>query len=226
MSVFEKLTRVRERILTAARRVGRDPEQIKLVAVTKNKPVEVIREALSCGITRLGENRAQELLHKAADLPPAVEWHFIGHLQTNKVRKIIDKVALIHSLDRWSLAEAISREACEANRLVRVLVQVNVAGEETKYGLSPQEVGDFISETARLQGLEVCGLMTVAPWCENPEEVRPVFRKLRKMACGLKQIQGVKLDTLSMGMTGDFEVAVEEGATILRIGTAIFGARY
>lgn len=227
MSVLENLSRVRERVDAAARRAGRDPGEIKLVAVTKTVPVAVINEALSCGVTRLGENRAQEFLQKYPQLPPGLEWHFIGHLQTNKVKKVIGKVELIHSLDRWTLAEEIHRAACEAGTAAGVLVQVNVAGEETKHGLSLSEVEDFVAEAARLPGLEVRGLMTIAPWCENPEEARPVFRQMKALARLIKnKVPGAKMDALSMGMTGDFEVAVEEGATILRIGTAIFGERY
>jgi len=227
LSVLENLNRVRERIHAATRRAGRDPGEIKLVAVTKTVPVTMIKEALSSGITSLGENRVQEFLQKYPQLPPELEWHFIGHLQTNKVKKMIDKINLIHSLDRWPLAEEIHRAACEAGRVARVLVQVNAAGEETKYGLSLAEAEDFVAEASQLSGLEVCGLMTIAPWCKNPEEVRPIFRQVRELARKMgDRVQGVKLETLSMGMTGDFEVALEEGANILRIGTAIFGERY
>lgn len=227
LSVLENLNRVRERMNAAACRAGRDPGGIKLVAVTKTVPVAIIKEALSGEITCLGENRVQEFLQKYPQLPPELEWHFIGHLQTNKVKKIIGKINLIHSLDRWPLAEEIHRAACEAGRVVRVLVQVNAAGEETKYGLSLAEAEDFVAEASRLSGLEVCGLMTIAPWCKNPEEVRPIFRQVRELARRMgDRVQGVKLEILSMGMTGDFEVALEEGANILRIGTAIFGERY
>jgi len=226
LSVLENLNRVRERINAAALRAGRRPEEIKLVAVTKTVPLEMIREAIKGGIVSLGENRVQELMQKYPGLPPGLEWHLIGHLQTNKVKKIINKVALIHSLDRWSLAEEISRVAVKNNTVCRVLVQVNVAGEDTKYGLSPSEVGDFVASAARLPGLDVRGLMTIAPWTENPEEVRPVFRQLKELAVRLKNSKtGAALEYLSMGMSGDFEVAVEEGANILRIGTAIFGER-
>lgn len=227
MSVLENLSRVRERIAAAARRAGRDPAEVKLVAVTKTVPVEVIREAVACGVTSLGENRVQEFLQKFSQIQPGPEWHFIGHLQTNKVKKIIGKVSLIHSLDRWPLAEAVSKAACEANTVAGVLVQVNVAGEETKFGLSPAEVPEFMAAASRLPGLAVRGLMTIAPWCENPEEVRPIFREMRNLARRLKdEVADARMDYLSMGMTGDFEVAVEEGANILRIGTAIFGERH
>lgn len=226
MSIQRNLNRVRERINTAALRAGRLPEEIKLVAVTKTVPPEIIREALSCGVNSFGENRVQELLQKYPELPPGTEWHLIGHLQTNKVKKIIDKAALIHSLDRWSLAAELSRAAMEKDLIVRVLVQVNVAGEETKYGLSLTEVEEFVASAARLPGLEVQGLMTIAPWTEDQEEVRPVFRQLKKLAQRIEAGgSGVTMKYLSMGMSGDFEVAVEEGANILRIGTAIFGER-
>lgn len=226
MNLLENLNRIRERIIGAARRAGRDPLEIKLVAVTKTVPIETIKKVLSYGVTALGENRVQEFLKKYSQLPPGTEWHFIGRLQTNKVKKITGKVALIHSLDRWSLAETISNAACNSNTVTRVLVQVNLTGEDTKAGLPPKEVPEFVAEAVRLPGLEVRGLMTIAPLCSNPEESRPVFKQLREMARRLKEeIPGVRMDYLSMGMTGDFEVAVEEGANIIRIGTAIFGNR-
>lgn len=226
MSVRENLNLVRGRIAAAARRAGRNPGDIGLVAVTKTIPVSIIEEAVSCGVNSLGENRVQEFLLKYPLLRSDLDWHFIGHLQTNKVKKIIGKARLIHSLDRWSLAVEIDRAAREANTVAQVLVQVNVAGEETKSGLSLPEVEDFITGAGHLPGMEIRGLMTIAPWTENPEEVRPVFRQLRELARRLKDKKtGVKLDYLSMGMSGDFEVAVEEGANIVRVGTAIFGKR-
>lgn len=226
MSILHNLNRVQERINNAARRAGRLPEEIRLVAVTKTVPPEIIREALNGGVSGLGENRVQELLQKHPELPPGTEWHLIGHLQTNKVKKIIGQVALIHSLDRWSLAREISRVAMNNNIVARVLVQVNVVGEETKHGLSLLEAEDFIAAVAPLPGLEVRGLMTIAPWTTDPEEVRPVFRQLKELAVRIKgSAMGAKMEYLSMGMSGDFEVAVEEGANILRIGTAIFGER-
>ncbi|MCG9969549.1 YggS family pyridoxal phosphate-dependent enzyme [Pelotomaculum terephthalicicum JT] len=226
MSVLDNLYRVRERIDAAARRAGREPGEIKLVAVTKTVPPEIINEVIEGGVSRLGENRVQELLKKRQNLPSGVEWHLIGHLQTNKVNKIIGKVVLIHSLDSWRLAEEISRAAGENNTMASVLVQVNVAGEETKYGILPSEAADFVESAARLPGLAVRGLMTIAPWTSEPEEVRPVFRQLKDLAERLKSNKaGAAMEYLSMGMSGDFEVAVEEGANILRVGTAIFGKR-
>ena len=225
MNVLDNLNRVRRQIAATALRAGRDPAQVKLVAVTKTVPVEIIREMLTLGLDSLGENRAQELLSKYKELPPGVEWHFIGRLQTNKVKKIIDKVSLIHSLDRWSLALEISRAACEKGLTARVLVQVNASGEKTKSGLHLQEVEEFVTEASRLPGLEICGLMTIAPWTENPEDVRPVFRQVRDLSLRLQHNLKARMDCLSMGMSGDYELALEEGANVLRIGTAIFGRR-
>jgi pyridoxal phosphate enzyme (YggS family) len=225
LNVLDNLNRVRRQIAATALRAGRDPAQVKLVAVTKTVPVEIIREMLTLGLDSLGENRAQELLSKYKELPPGVEWHFIGRLQTNKVKKIIDKVSLIHSLDRWSLALEISRAACEKGLTARVLVQVNASGEKTKSGLHLQEVEEFVTEASRLPGLEICGLMTIAPWTENQEDVRPVFRQVRDLSLRLQHNLKARMDCLSMGMSGDYEVALEEGANVLRIGTAIFGRR-
>lgn len=227
MSLQENLDRIKKRISAACLRAGRDPAGIKLVAVSKTIPVEVIKEILSLGVTSLGENRVQEFLLKQPVLDHDIDWHFIGHLQTNKVKKIIKKVSLIHSLDRWTLAAAISRAACEAGVVARALIQVNVAGETTKYGLSPAEAEDFARDASALPGLELCGLMTIAPECDDPEDTRYVFRQTAELARALKKsVQGLKMDILSMGMTGDFEVALEEGANIVRIGTALFGRRY
>jgi len=226
LDVVLNLKQLQERIAVVAKRAGRDPAEIKLVAVTKNVIIENIRAVLACGVTRLGENRVQELLSKYDQLPAEVEWHFIGHLQTNKVNKIIDKVSLIHSLDRWTLAEALNRAAIAKGIVCKVLVQVNVAGETTKFGLEPIETVDFITATRDLPGIEVVGLMTIAPWSADPENSRPVFRRLREIAGIVKEkVSGVSMDYLSMGMSGDWEVAVEEGANIIRIGTAIFGER-
>lgn len=227
MNLQEKLELVRNRIKAASLRSGRDPGEIKLVAVTKNITVEIIKEALTLGLTCLGENKVQEFLIKEPQLGPGIEWHFIGHLQTNKVKKIIGKVSLIHSLDRWPLAMALSRAACEAGIVAGALIQVNVAGEKTKYGLSPTEVEEFAREAGALPGLELRGLMTIAPECEDPEEIRYVFRQTRELSRALKEnIRGLKMDILSMGMSGDYEVALEEGANVLRLGTALFGRRY
>lgn len=226
MHILENLSQVQRRITNAARRAGRDPKAIKLVAVTKGVNEPAIKEVIAGGVKSLGENRVQEFIKKYSCLPQDLNWHFIGHLQTNKVKKIIDKVVLVHSLDRWSLAEEINKEAGAIERTVRVLLQVNVTGEKTKHGISPAELEDFYGEAACLPGLKICGLMTMAPMSEYPEEVRPVFRKTRELFLRLKNcLPGGGMEYLSMGMTGDFEVAVEEGANIVRIGTAIFRLR-
>lgn len=211
---------VQQKIKEAALRSGRDPEKVKLVAVTKTVPVEEIVKVIKAGATNLGENRVQELLNKHALLPES-NWHLIGHLQTNKVKKVVGKTALIHSLDRWSLAEALQQAAAKENTSVNVLVQVNVSGEQSKYGLNPQEVQDFIGAAADLPNLKISGLMTMAPFVNNPEEARPVFKELYNMKQKL-QAKWVNLQHLSMGMTNDYQVAVEEGADIVRVGSAIF----
>jgi pyridoxal phosphate enzyme (YggS family) len=225
MNVVENLERVREAIKRAAARAGRRAEEIRLVAVTKGVPVAVIREVVAAGQTVLGENRAQELLAKHSQVP-GVEWHFVGSLQTNKVRTVIDKIALLHSLDRLNLALELDRRAQQRGTVVPVLIQVNVSGEASKHGIAPEEARVFVRRVASLPGLAVCGLMTIAPLVRNPEEVRPVFRRLRQLARDLQEeVAGVEMKYLSMGMSNDFEVAVEEGSTLVRVGTAIFGRK-
>lgn len=226
LSIGENLCRIREQVALAAKRVGRNPETVKLIAVTKTVSEEQIRQAVAAGITAVGENRVQEMLAKQPLLTPGLEWHLIGHLQTNKVRYIIGKVYLLHSLDSWRLAVAINQRAVKKNVRMEVLVQVNVAGETTKQGLATNEVMDFMQELTTLPGLKVRGLMTIAPEVNDPEEARPVFRELRFLAGHLQQVvPEVAMDYLSMGMSNDYVVAVEEGANMLRLGTAIFGAR-
>ncbi len=219
MGVREKLQQVREKVRLAAVRAGRDIEKIKIIAVTKRVEVPRIREVVQQGIVDLGENRVQELTEKITVLPADLHWHMIGHLQTNKVKYVVGRVHLIHSLDSWSLAKEIQRHANNLGVVARVLVQVNISGEKTKYGLLPEELADFLLALRDLPQISVHGLMTVAPNVKNPEEVRPYFRELRLLAAGHN------LEHLSMGMTNDFEVAVEEGADMLRLGTAIFGSR-
>jgi len=224
LGVQENLFRVRERIGAAAARAGRSPDGITLVAVTKTVPTDRINEAVQNGVKVLGENRPQELMAKYELFAEQAKWHLIGHLQTNKVNKIVDKVAMIHSLDSIRLAETISRTAVQRQLVIPVLIQVNVAGEDTKQGIAPVEATDFLTAVAAMEGLKVCGLMTIAPWVSRAEEVRPVFRQLRLLSENLKKLPaGKHMEYLSMGMSGDYEVAVEEGANIIRIGTAIFG---
>ncbi|HAU31711.1 MAG TPA: YggS family pyridoxal phosphate-dependent enzyme [Desulfotomaculum sp.] len=226
MTIYENLRIVKEKIEHAARKAGRAPASVKLIAVTKTVPADIIKHAVAAGVTALGENKAQEMLFKQPLLPPDLEWHFIGRLQSNKVKSVIGKVSLIHSLDSWKLALTINDFALKTGRQVIVLVQVNISGETSKQGLPPAQAADFIKEVITLKGIKIRGLMTIAPETADPEEVRPVFRDLRLLAGRLKNIfPGVDLEYLSMGMSSDFVVAVEEGSNMLRLGTAIFGPR-
>jgi hypothetical protein len=226
VDVGANLARVRGKIARAAERSGRKAGDITLVAVTKTVGLDVIKQALIHGANVLGENKVQEMLEKMPLLPPDVQWHMIGRLQRNKVKYIVDKISLIHSLDRWSLAEEIQKRAGKNNVTVPVLLQVNLAGEDTKSGLARGEVFDFLSDVATLDNIKVRGLMTIAPYVDNPEEIRPVFRQMRQLAEELTgKIAGVEMNYLSMGMTNDFEIAIEEGANMVRIGSALFGPR-
>ncbi|NLC67273.1 MAG: YggS family pyridoxal phosphate-dependent enzyme [Clostridiaceae bacterium] len=230
-AIRQNIERVRERIERAARRAGRNPDEVKIIAVTKGVEPAGIIEAIDAGIFDLGENRVQEMLGKQAALKDMVNrpvnWHMIGHLQNNKVKYLAGSVSMIHSLDSMKLAREIDKKAEMAGKVMDVLVQVNVAEEETKFGLKKHEVLDFIKEISTCRNMKVRGLMAIAPYVENPEDARLVFRELRKLFIdiGRKNIDNIDMDYLSMGMSKDFEVAVEEGANIVRIGTAIFGKR-
>lgn len=230
MSLRANLEVVQCNIARAAASVNRDPQEIALIAVTKTVPVSTIQAAQQLGINTLGENRVQELLSKI-DHVNGVNWHFIGHLQSNKVKYIVDRVNLIHSLDRLSLAKELQKRANQKGIQVEVLVEVNVAGEETKFGLDCQEVEDFCRELTAYNRIAVKGLMTVAPYVDNPEEVREVFRRLRELRDYLGRISvkagwsNITMRELSMGMSNDYQVAIQEGATMIRIGTALFGER-
>lgn len=223
----ENLKSVQERIRVAALKAGRNPDEITLIAVSKTKPVDMIQEIYDAGIREFGENKVQEITSKKPQLPDDINWHMIGHLQRNKVRAVIDKACLIHSVDSLRLAQAISTEAVKSNMTVSILLEVNMAGEETKFGFKPDEVHDALQSIAGLPGIYVRGLMTSAPYVSNPEENRQYFRDMRQLCVDLKakNIDNTSMDYLSMGMTNDFEVAVEEGATHVRVGTAIFGER-
>lgn len=225
--VLDNLESVRTQIAAAAGRAGRLPEEITLIAVTKTIDHKRIQQVVDQGANHLGENRVQELVDKYNHIQGTVQWHLIGTLQTNKVKNIIDKVAMIHSLDRWALAEEISKRAQGIGRKCPVLVQVNVSGETTKSGFAPQELADFISAAAKLPGIQIQGLMTMAPFVANPEETRPVFRELKRLATEIADLQvpGVAMQHLSMGMSNDYWVAIEEGATLVRVGSRIFGSR-
>ncbi len=198
-----------------------------LIAVSKTKPIEMLKEAYEAGCRDFGENKVQELIDKYEKMPKDIKWHMIGHLQTNKVKYIVDKVALIHSVDSLKLAMEISKEALKKNVSVSVLIEVNVAGEETKFGVKPEETEALIRKIAVLPGITVKGLMTIAPYVENQEENRQYFARLKQLSVDIrdKNIDNVYMDVLSMGMTGDYEVAIEEGASYVRVGTGIFGER-
>ncbi len=211
----------------ACRVSGRSPEEVSLIAVSKTKPVPMLQEAYDAGCRDFGENKVQEIMDKIDKLPSDIRWHMIGHLQTNKVKYIVGKVFLIHSVDSLHLAEAISKEAVKQNAMVNILIEVNVAKEDTKYGAMAEDTVSLVEKIALLPGICVKGLMTIAPYVENPQENRQYFVKLRQLAVDIKSknIDNVHMDILSMGMTGDYMVAIEEGATYVRVGTGIFGER-
>lgn len=225
--VAEQLQEVRTEIRKACERSGRDLHEVTLIAVSKTKPVSMIQEAIDAGQTVFGENKAQELSSKYEELPKNLSWHMIGHLQRNKVKYIADKAALIHSVDSLRLAETIELEGGKHNRVIPVLIEVNVAGEESKFGVSVGEALPLIGQVAALPHVQVRGLMTIAPYVEDPEDNRAVFRELKQLSVDIKSknMNNVYMDILSMGMTNDYQVAVEEGATMVRVGTGIFGER-
>ena len=225
--LLDNLKDVEERIQAACDRSGRKREDVLLVAVSKTKPVEMIEEAYEYGKREFGENKPQELRDKYEVLPKNLRFHMIGHLQTNKIKYVIDRVVLIHSIDSIHLAEAVNAEAKKHNRIMPVLVEVNVAQEESKSGFLVEETENAIREIAKLSNIQVEGLMTIAPFVENAEENRQYFVKLRKLSVDIaaKNIDNVTMHHLSMGMTGDYGVAIEEGATMVRVGTGIFGER-
>ena len=223
----ENLRVVEKKIEEACVRAGRNPGEVTLIAVSKTKPVEMLQEVYDAGAREFGENKPQELKEKYPQMPGDVRWHMIGHLQTNKIKYIIDRACLIHSIDSFHLAEAVSLEAQKRGLVMPVLVEVNVAKEETKFGIWPEETEDFVRRISVLPGIRVQGLMTIAPFTEDAQENRVHFCNLRKLFIDIKEknIDNVNMCDLSMGMTGDYEVAVEEGATMVRVGTGIFGAR-
>lgn len=225
--VAENYREVEERVRRACIRSGRDREEVTLIAVSKTKPISMMQEAMEAGASVFGENKVQELCEKYEVLPKGLHWHMIGHLQRNKVKYLVDKAELIHSVDSLRLAEEISREAVKKGVHVKILLEVNVAGEESKFGISLEEAEDLARQIAVLPNVCICGLMTIAPYVTDPEENRPIFRSLKKLAVDIKMknIDNVHMDVLSMGMTGDYEVAIEEGATMVRVGTGIFGER-
>ena len=225
--IRENIESVEERISGACRRAGRDRSEVNLICVTKTKPEEMLREAYEAGQRDFGENKVQEIVRKKPALPDDIRWHMIGHLQRNKVKQLIGQTVMIHSVDSFRLAEAIRAEAVKAGIVIPVLIEVNMADEETKFGVSPGEALQLITDASELKGIKIEGLMTIAPYTEDPESNRPYFAGLRELAVdiGQKCIDNVSMGVLSMGMTGDFEVAIEEGATHIRVGTGIFGER-
>ncbi len=221
----QHLTKVKQHIDAAAERSGRQGDSITLVAVSKTYPSEAVQEAREAGQIDFGENRVQELLSKAALLPASLRWHLIGHLQSNKIRKVLPVCEMIHGVDSLSLAQDIDRIAAELELCPRVLLEVNVSGEASKFGFQPENLLRDLPALLKLSSISVEGFMTVAPHVENPEDVRPVFRSLRLLRDRCEAQGAAPLPLLSMGMTNDFEVAIEEGATHVRIGSALFGAR-
>lgn len=227
MSILSNLTQILAQMEASARAAGRNPASVRLVAVSKTKPAAMVDEAAASGQIIFGENYVQELVAKAAEVKSPVEWHFIGHLQSNKVKQIAGVVSMVHSVDRLSLAEEIDRQWQRHNSTCDILIQVNVSGEATKSGTTAEAAIDLVRQTSLLKNLHICGLMTMPPFFDDPDAARPYFRELRLLSEEIKSlaIPGVSMKELSMGMSGDFEVAIEEGATLVRIGSAIFGSR-
>lgn len=225
--VTENYRYIRQQVDDIARKCGRRPEEVTVIAVSKTKPLEDIEELISIGVKDFGENKVQELCDKYERVSAPVRFHQIGHLQTNKVKYVIDKAVLIHSVDSIKLAKEIQRQAEKKDLTAQILVEVNAAEEESKFGLHISEVIPFIEEIAALPNIHVNGLMTIAPFVENPEENRKYFHTLKQLSLDIisKNIDNIDMNVLSMGMTNDYKVAIEEGATMVRVGTAIFGTR-
>lgn len=225
--IHENLMQTRINIEKACERSGRSPGEVQLIAVSKTKPVELLLEAYEAGVRDFGENKVQELTEKYDLLPKDIRWHMIGHLQRNKVKYLVGKVHLIHSVDSLRLAQEIQKEAQKRQMEVNILVEVNVAEEESKFGSTMEDALQLVREIALLPSVHIQGLMTVAPFVDNPEKNRRIFANLRQLAVDImrKNIDNVNMNVLSMGMTGDYQVAVEEGATCVRVGTGIFGER-
>lgn len=225
--IGENIAEVKRQICEACRKTGRPAEDVTLIAVSKTRPLSDLKEAYAAGIRDFGENKVQELMDKYESMPKDARFHMIGHLQRNKVKYLVGKVFLIHSVDSMRLAEEISKEACKQHTVVNILVEVNVAEEESKFGTTVDDAIELVTQIARLEGICVKGLMTIAPYVEDSEENRQHFVNLRQLAVDIrnKNIDNVSMEILSMGMTGDYVVAVEEGATYVRVGTGIFGNR-
>lgn len=225
--IKENLEQVEKNIREACKRAGRKREEVTLIAVSKTKPNSMIEEAYETGIREFGENKVQELCSKYDTLPEDIHWHLIGHLQRNKVKQVIGKATLIHSVDSLRLAQTIEEEAAKKDIIVPILIEVNVAEEESKFGLSVAETLPLIEEISKMDHIQIEGLMTIAPFVQNADENRPIFKKLFQLSVDItsKKVDNVNMNVLSMGMTGDYQVAIEEGATLIRVGTGIFGER-
>ena len=223
----ENLANVEKNIEQACKNAGRSRDEVTLIAVSKTKPVEMLQEIYDENIRDFGENKVQELCSKMEQLPSDIRWHMIGHLQRNKVKYIVGKVELIHSVDTYRLAEEINIQAKKQNVIVPILVEVNIAHEKSKFGISAEDAILLVEDISKLENIRIKGLMTIAPYVENPEDNRLYFRKIKQLSVDItnKNIDNVSMEILSMGMTGDYEVAIEEGATMVRVGTGIFGAR-
>ena len=225
--IQENIKLVEENIKQACEKVGRDVNEVTLIAVSKTKPYTAIEEALPTGVKDYGENKVQELCDKYEILPKDIKWHMIGHLQRNKVKYLVGKASLIHSVDSIRLAEQIEKEYAKADEIANILIEVNMAQEESKFGITSEETEQLVREIAKFPHIRIKGLMTIAPYTDNPESNRVYFRNMKKLSVDIenKNIDNVSMSVLSMGMTGDYQVAVEEGATLVRVGTGIFGER-
>ena len=226
-TIRDHLNEVRENIQKACEKAGRSPQEVTLIAVSKTKPLFMLEEAYEACARDFGENKVQEILEKHPKMPEDARFHMIGHLQRNKVKQVLPHAVLIHSVDSYRLAEQISQEAGKLGITAKILLEVNVAKEESKFGMMPEDVEEMAGQIAALPHLQIEGLMTIAPFVDDPEKNRPVFRKLYQLSVDIKKknIDNVNMGVLSMGMTGDYQVAVEEGSTMIRVGTGIFGAR-
>ena len=225
--IKDNLEIVEQNIQNACDRAGRKRSEVTLIAVSKTKPVSDIRQAMDCGITVFGENKVQEIKDKTEEIKEPLSWHMIGHLQANKVKYLPGRVCMIHSVDNVKLAQEIEKQFAKTDEKIDVLIEVNMAQEESKFGLSAEDTPEFVKEICELPHLNIRGLMTIAPYTEDPESNRQYFRGLNELKERINSMKlpGVSMDTLSMGMTGDYEVAIEEGATFVRVGTGIFGER-
>lgn len=225
--IEKNLNHVKEEINEACKRAGRDPKEVTLIAVSKTKPIEDLRAAYAAGARDFGENKVQELTGKIEEMPADIRWHMIGHLQRNKVKYIAGKVSLIHSVDSYRLAEEINIQAKKNNCTIPILIEVNYAKENSKFGIAPEETKELVQEISELENVKIKGLMTIAPFVEDSEENREIFRGMKELSVDIarENIDNVEMEVLSMGMTNDYIVAVEEGSTMVRVGTGIFGAR-